>query len=104
AVSASSRLSGVWSVGVSVVLFIVYAANLVYTLITHRDVFAFDEDAHATSSWALWKSLAVLVGATAATALMAELVSGALAATADALGVSTFFLGVVVLAIIGNAA
>jgi Ca2+:H+ antiporter len=104
AASDASVLDERLSLGVAVVLLIVYAANLVYTLITHRDVFAFDEDAHATSSWALWKSLAVLVGATAATALMAELVSGALAATADALGVSTFFLGVVVLAIIGNAA
>jgi Ca2+:H+ antiporter len=31
------------SIGVSVVLLALYAANLVYTLITHRDVFASDE-------------------------------------------------------------
>jgi Ca2+:H+ antiporter len=42
--------------------------------------------------------------ATAFTAWEAELVSGALEATAGALGMTTFFLGVVVLAIIGNAA
>lgn len=92
------------SLGVAAVLIVVYAANLVYTLITHRDVFAFDEHAGVASAWPLWKALAVLVGATVATALMAELVSGALTATASALGVSTFFLGVVVLAVIGNAA
>jgi len=54
--------------------------------------------------WPLWRSIAALVVATIATASMSELVSGALEATARTIGVSTFFLGVVVLAIIGNIA
>jgi len=45
-----------------------------------------------------------VLAATVGTALMAELVSGALQDTARALGVSTFFLGVIVLAVVGNAA
>jgi Ca2+:H+ antiporter len=45
----------------------------------------------------------VLVAATAAIALEAELVSGALQATAGALGLSPIFLGVVVLAVVGTA-
>jgi Ca2+:H+ antiporter len=44
------------------------------------------------------------VVATAFTALEADLVSTALEATAGQLGVSTFFLGVIVLAVVGNAA
>jgi Ca2+:H+ antiporter len=100
------------SLGVSVVLILVYAANLIYTLVTHRDIFASDsgaseeaapDDPHA-SRWSLWLALGVLVGATALTALEAELVSGALEATAQDLGISTFFLGVTVLAVVGNAA
>jgi len=100
------------SLGVSVVLILVYAANLVYTLVTHRDAFATPEEddasaaerkssAHAT--WPVWRSLAVLVGGTAFVAWEAEIVSGALTATASTLGVTTFFLGVIVLAVIGNA-
>jgi Ca2+:H+ antiporter len=44
------------------------------------------------------------VAATLGTAIMAELVSGALEDTAKRIGVSTFFLGVIVLAIVGNTA
>jgi Ca2+:H+ antiporter len=93
------------SLCVAVVLIVVYAANLVYTLVTHRDVFAADEPSdNGKATWPLSRAIAVLVAATAATAWMAELVSGALEQTANTIGVSTFFLGVVVLAIVGNAA
>ena len=87
-------------------LIFTYIANLIYTLVTHRDVFATDEEdkEDKKSSWGLWKSLGVLAGGTALVALEAEMVSVALEATAGQLGLSTFFLGVVVLAIVGNAA
>ena len=95
------------SLGVSIVLILVYAGNLAYTLVTHRDVFALDhgeEKEKKGEKWSRNKALGVLAGATVLVALEAELVSGALEATAGALGVSAFFLGIVVLAIIGNAA
>jgi Ca2+:H+ antiporter len=101
----ASSLDDKLSLCVAVVLIVVYAANLVYTLVTHRDVFATDEPAHERkAAWPLWRAIAVLIAATGGTAWMAELVSGALGETAATIGVSTFFLGVVVLAIIGNAA
>ena len=46
----------------------------------------------------------VLSAATAAVAVEAELVSGALEPTAERLGLSLFFLGVIVLPLVGNAA
>ena len=46
----------------------------------------------------------MLAGGTAVTAVEAYLVSGALEASAGQLGLSTFFLGITVLAIVGNAA
>jgi Ca2+:H+ antiporter len=85
------------------VLVVVYLANLAYTLVTHRDVFASDE-ASEPAEWSLATALGVLVGATAMTAWEAEIVSGALEPTAERLGITTFFLGVTVLAVIGNAA
>lgn len=91
------------SLGVAVVLILVYIANTIYTLVTHRNVFSAEEGSgHA--EWSLWQSLAVLIGATVVTAVEAELVSGALEPTAEQLGITTFFLGVTVLALIGNAA
>lgn len=91
------------SLGVAVVLILVYLANLAYTLITHRDVFALPED-HHEAAWLLVPALGVLLAATAATALEAELVSGALEVTARQLGLTPFFLGITVLAVVGNAA
>ncbi len=93
------------SLSVAVVLIGVYATNLVYTLVTHRDVFAFDEPRPARQrGWTLWQSIGILVISAAATGWMAELVSDALEPTARAFGMSTFFLGIVVLAVVGNAA
>ncbi|MGH7939121.1 MAG: calcium/proton exchanger, partial [Chthoniobacterales bacterium] len=101
-----TRLEERLSLGVAAVLIVVYLANLLYTLVTHRDVFAFEKpDPHAAeNAWPIWQSLGVLLAGTAFTAWEAELVSGALNQTATQLGVSTFFLGVIVLAVVGNAA
>lgn len=111
-----------FSLGVAAVLLIVYVANLLYTLGTHRDAFARDDAREGggvcegeaasddgaggdeESTWSLARALATLLVATIATALMADVVSASLQASADALGVTTFFLGITVLAIIGNAA
>ncbi len=89
------------SLGVSVVLLLLYGANLAFTLITHRDVFASDEE-RGEADWSLLLSLAVLAGATALVAVEAELVSGALEATARTLALSPLFLGVIVLALVGT--
>jgi len=85
------------------VLILVYVANLIYTLCTHRDVFSFDEK-HAPDAWPVAKSIGLLAAATAILSLEAELVSGALQDTSRGLGVSPFFLGIIVLAIVGNIA
>ena len=89
------------SLGVSILLLLIYAANLVYTLVTHRDVFASDDEM-GQAKWPLLLSLAVLVGATVLVALEAELVSDALEATATGLHLSPLFLGVVALALVGT--
>jgi Ca2+:H+ antiporter len=102
-VATAATLDERLSLGVSVVLLIVYGANLFYTLVTHRDVFAVDEPAHA-ATWPLARALGVLALAVAAVAIEAELVSSALEMTAARLGLSLFFLGLIVLPLVGNAA
>lgn len=99
------------SLAVSIVLIGLYIANLIYTLVTHHDIFSTGNEKKKIGNirivedpWPLWKSLLILAAATAVTALEAELVSSSLEATAASLGITTFFLGVIVLAVIGNAA
>jgi Ca2+:H+ antiporter len=104
-VPRASLLDERLSLGVSVVLILIYIANLIHTLVTHKNVFASeDEEPEAGEHWPLWKAMGVLLGGTVLIAVEAELVSGALEGTSRQLGLSTFFLGVVVLAIVGNAA
>jgi Ca2+:H+ antiporter len=62
------------------VLLVLYASNLVYTLITHRDVFA-GEAPGGEATWSLAQALTVMGAGTAVIALEAELVAGALEAT-----------------------
>jgi Ca2+:H+ antiporter len=90
------------SISVSIVLLGLYAANLVYTLATRRDVFASDESRGPAGGWPLWLSIVVLATSTAFIALEAELVSGALEITAGAIGLTPIFLGVIVLALAGT--
>jgi Ca2+:H+ antiporter len=100
------------SLSVAAVLILAYGANLVYTLVTHRDVFAPPQEAtggqagheRGNAPWPLWRSIVVLLVSTAAVALEAELVSGALEATSQASGLTPFFLGVIILPLVGNAA
>lgn len=123
-----TRLDENLSLSVSVVLLLLYLANLLYTLVTHRDIYSGREEAGADAAtegegaqkqatpearaegdeaeqrWSVWKALGVLLGGTALIAVESELVSRALEATASQLGFSTFFLGITILAIVGNAA
>lgn len=90
------------SLGVSVVLLLLYGANLIYTLVTRQDAFAAEDAGDETKAWPIWLSVGILLVATAAIALEAELVSGALEATSGSLGLSKIFLGVIVLALVGT--
>ncbi|HZI41488.1 MAG TPA: calcium/proton exchanger [Gemmatimonadaceae bacterium] len=102
------------SLGVAIVLILVYVGNLVYTLVTHRDVFAREStsgdwegepsDLGIAEPWSLSRSLLTLAVATSLTAVEADIVSNTVEATAVHLGLTPFFLGVVVLAVVGNAA
>lgn len=93
------------SIGFAIVMLSIYAANLVYTLITHRDVFAAAEPREdgPSDGWPLWLALLAMVVFTGLIAMEAELVSGALEATASGIGLSATFLGVIVLALVGTA-
>lgn len=91
------------SIGASIVLLVLYGANLIFTLVTHRGVFAGDEPT-GQSSWSLARSLTVLIVGTIFIAAESELVSDAVEATAALLHVSEAFLGVIVLALVGTSA
>jgi Ca2+:H+ antiporter len=90
---------------VSAVLLLIYLGNLVYTLVTHRDVFSTGEAGDETAqAWPLWRCIAILAAATAVAAWESDLISDALSDASRTLHLSPTFLGVIVLALVGNVA
>ena len=100
--AAAAITSEEFSLAISAVLLALYGANLLYTLVTHRDVFAAEDHGTKAERSLAW-ALGVMVVGTAFIALEAELISGALMATAAQLGLSPMFLGVILLALVGTA-
>jgi Ca2+:H+ antiporter len=96
------------SLEISVVLFLVYILHLVFSLITHRDIFSGDQPKESLKEthdgWSIQKAVVCLFLATAGVALASEFLVGAVEETAKALGLTEVFVGVIIVAIIGNAA
>jgi Ca2+:H+ antiporter len=105
AVAAERNLS----LEIAIVLIVTYALSLVFTLKTHRhlyvgDINKEDDEPGDHAPPPLWRPVAMLVAATTGIAFMAEFLVGAAEQTAKSLGWSEVFVGVIVVAIIGNAA
>jgi len=95
------------SVWISIVLLLVYAANLFFSLVTHRSLFVGsggeEEPAHEGGG-TVGRAILLLLASTAAIAWMSEILVGALEPAALELGLSDAFVGVFLVAILGNAA
>jgi len=91
----------------SIVLLISYVLYLVFMLKTHPDFFrsksATKEEEHA-GHWSFKRALISLVGASVLAAFMSEVLVGAAEETGKVLGMSSVFIGVIFLAVIGGAA
>jgi Ca2+:H+ antiporter len=93
------------SLTVAIVLLIAYAGGLWFSLISHRDLFNPPEDEDLEHEpWSVKKSVIVLAVAGLAVGLMSEILVGSIAHTAESVGLSEFFIGAVIVAVVGNAA
>ena len=91
---------------ISVVLLLAYGLFLYYSLVTHKALFAGNREAvgEAMELWQLGKAIGVLALATGLIAWVSEILVGAIEPSAKAFGLSNIFIGVFVVAILGNAA
>jgi Ca2+:H+ antiporter len=96
------------SFDISVVLIVTYAASLVFSLKSHKQMFAGEGENDAAAehgrAWSVRTSLLVLLVAAALVGVVAELLVHAVAEAGEAMGLGKVFMGVVVVAIVGNAA
>jgi Ca2+:H+ antiporter len=91
---------------VAIVLLVAYAGGLWFSLISHRDLFNPPEDDNGDGGepWSVRRSVIVLAIAGLAVGLMSEILVGSIAHTAESMGLSEFFIGAVIVAVVGNAA
>ena len=94
------------SLGIAAVLFVTYLCVLVFTLGTHKHFFIGCEGEleEEVEHWPRWKSVVVLIAATVVVALLSEFLVGTIEAVRATLGLTEVFVGVIVVAIVGNAA
>jgi len=88
---------------VAAVLMILYAAALLFTLVTHEHLFR-TPSPEEHPEWSRRQAVGMLLVATAFVALEAEFLVSSLEPALEDLGLSEFFVGLIVIPIIGNAA
>ena len=107
------------SLQLSVILITVYLASLLFSLRTHRRLFddqtegaaarrpvpgAVPETAHATAAWSIGRSLLTMLAATTVLGILAQWMVGSVHQAAATLGMSSLFVGVIIVSMVGNAA
>jgi Ca2+:H+ antiporter len=112
------------SLAVAIVLILCYLAGLWFSLRTHRDLFnprsasepageghpapphprPEDEEEEEGEPWSVRTSILALAGAGLAVGVMSEILVDSITETAEKIALSEFFIGAVVVAIVGNAA
>src|SRR5205823_3083474 len=96
---------------IAVVLAVVYVLSLVFTLKTHSHLTEGEGVGPPTKTneperraWSIRAAVVVLLAATAGVAVMSEWLVGAVEPAAQALGLNEVFIGVIIVAAVGNAA
>jgi Ca2+:H+ antiporter len=95
------------SLGVAIVLLVSYAAGLWFSLKTHRAVFnpfGEEEEDEETHHWPVRRAAIFLALSAVAVGVMSEILVGSISEASEDIGLSEFFVGVFVVAIVGNAA
>jgi len=94
------------SFGVAIVLLMSYAAGLWFSLKTHRAVFNpfGNDDEEEAHHWPIRRAGIYLALAAVAVGVMSEILVGSISDASKDIGLSEFFVGVFVVAIVGNAA
>ncbi len=93
------------SLGVSLILLLSYVLGLLFSLKTHRAVFnPYDEEEVETHHWTVRRAALYLAISALAVGLMSEILVGSITEASEEIGLSEFFVGVFIVAIVGNAA
>jgi Ca2+:H+ antiporter len=103
--TVAATFTGKLSVGLAVLLILIYALGMVFTLKTHRDFFGSAEHGEAGEApWPIGLALATLAGVTVLVALVSEVFVESVQEAAVTFGMTPAFVGFIVVALVGGAA
>jgi Ca2+:H+ antiporter len=94
------------SFAVALVLIVSYAAGLLFSLRTHRSMFNPEEERAGADheGWSVRRGVIALAVAGVLVGVMSEILVGSIAEAAKTVGLSEFFIGAIIVAIVGNVA
>ena len=102
---AAAEFSHTLSLGLSLVLIVSYALGMLFSLKTHRELFAsVRHEEHDEATWPTTLALGTLAGVTAVIALVSEIVVESVQHAAETFGMTPAFVGFIVVALVGGAA
>lgn len=94
------------SVAIAIILLLIYALSLLFALKTHAHLYAGED--HGTEeelpAWGTKKATIILLAATLGVVIVAEFLVHAIEAAIQTFGFTHTFVGVIIIAIVGNAA
>lgn len=93
-----------FSILIAACMIVAYLASLFFSIFTHKHLYLSDVGGENESEWSLAKGIVVLFGATIAVAWMSNMLVGTISVMAQNMGWTDVFIGVVLVAIVGNAA
>lgn len=99
----NTRYEGL-SIFVAVVMIIIYALSLFFSFSTHKHIYNNNDEHEGNAKWSLKKAIFVLVISTIFIAIESEFLVNGIEPITESLGWSQFFVGIILIPIIGNAA
>jgi Ca2+:H+ antiporter len=93
------------SIGASLAILLMYGLVILYSLTARtHEVDPVGREAHPTEMWSTRRSLITMAVAVAFIALLSEFLVGSVEVVTETLGLSEFFLGIILIPIVGNVA
>jgi Ca2+:H+ antiporter len=103
--AAAAEFTQTLSVGLAVLLIVAYGLGMLFSLKTHKELFASAEHGEeGEAPWPIGFALATLAGVTVLVALVSEIFVESVQKAAEAFGMSQAFVGFIVVALVGGAA
>lgn len=93
-----------FSESVAVVMIVIYGLSVLYSITSQRGPLAREAAIVHKARWSLPVALGILLAATVGTAIISEVLVGAVEHVTATLGLSEIFLGIIIIPLVGNVA